>query len=382
MLRNIVKSLPSPIQRAAFGAVQFYNFNRHHINLVKERPFRSFQGKHVAVVGFFSSGTGVARAAEFVALTLEGRGSKVVRIDISSSIRKAKPDERFLSPADCYSLDISDVVFVVNPGQPSISTFKKKWLLERTIIGHWIWELDRVPELWKRASESYDEIWAATDLLKDSIQATLSGFDRPLKVMPYAIHEDPFPNVDIARRAIVREREQFSSACFVIGYSFAVGSNYARKNPEDAVRAFFDAFPENENVRLLLRSNDLSDWPIQRAALERVVNGDSRVVIYDKSRHIGIHDFYAAIDVYLSPSRAEGYGLNLVEAAQSGLPVITGGWRIAPEILALDGVHEVGFDIEKVDDPQGHYTRIRDAVWSKPRVNELSSVLKTMYSSR
>jgi glycosyltransferase involved in cell wall biosynthesis len=377
-----VKSLPSPIQRAAFGAVQFYNLNRDHVNLVKERPFRSFQGKHVAVVGFFSSGTGIARAAEFVAITLEGRGLKVARVDISSSIRKAKPDERFLSPVDCYPLDISDVVFVVNPGQPSISMFDKKWLIERTIIGHWIWELDRVPRSWLRASESYDEIWAATDLLVESIRATLLGFKRPIVVVPYAIQKDPFSKIDSTRRDAVRAREQIPSGGFAVGYSFAVGSNYARKNPEDAVIAFCDAFPKNEDVRLLLRSNDLSDWPLQRLALERVVNGDHRILIYGKSRHISIHDFYAAIDVYLSPSRAEGYGLNLVEAAQSGLSVITGAWRIAPEILALPGVHTVGFDMEKVEDPQGHYTGIKDAVWSRPRVNELSSLLKTMYSSR
>ena len=53
------------------------------------------------------------------------------------------------------------------------------------------------------------------------------------------------------------------------------------------------------------------------------------------NNRLPINDFYAAIDIYLSTSRAEGYGLNLVEAAQAGIPVVTTGWRLAPEIAAL-----------------------------------------------
>jgi glycosyltransferase involved in cell wall biosynthesis len=101
-------------------------------------------------------------------------------------------------------------------------------------------------------------------------------------------------------------------------------------------------------------------------------------VIYDRDRQIGIAEFYAAIDVYLSSSRAEGYGLNLVEAAQSGLPVITGAWRIAPEILSLPGIHAVGYAIEPVHDPQGHYANIPDATWSRPDIDEMAALLRAM----
>jgi glycosyltransferase involved in cell wall biosynthesis len=301
----------------------------------------------------------------------------VARVDISSAIGRQNIDQRYLKPSDCYALGISDVVFVTNPGQPSLSVFKREWLLERTIIGHWIWELEKIPAFWAQSAGSYDEIWAATDLLKDAIRAGLPGFDRPLRVVPYAIHRDPFPTIEPARREAVRAREHLKHSDFVVGYSFAIGSNYNRKNPEGAVDAFMRAFPNDKDVRLFLRSKDMRDWPIQRAALERAIKGDNRIRLYDADRNIGIHDFYAAIDVYLSPSRAEGYGLNLVEAAQSGLPVVTGSWRIAPEILQLPGICTVGFDVEKVQDPQGFYPD-RNAIWSRPNVDELAAFLKSM----
>jgi glycosyltransferase involved in cell wall biosynthesis len=381
MLRKFLKLLPAPVRRRVSKVHQLYRLRRNQIDLRSERPFRSFDGRHVAVAGVFSAGSGLARAAELVALTLEGRGSKVARVDLTVSFRlKAQnADARCISPADCYALDITDVLIVTNPDQPSLLAFDRKWLYDRTIIGHWIWEIELFPRFWERASDSYDEIWTATDLLRTSIKANLPRFDRPLRLLPYAILKDPFPKISPPYRGAVRTKEGIPSGTFVVGYSFSVDSNYYRKNPEDAVRAFFLTFSQEKDVLLVLRSNDLDNRPIERAALEKLIGGDSRVRVYDAARPIGIRDFYAAIDVYLSPSRAEGYGLNLVEAAQSGLPVVTGGWRIAPEILALPGVHTVGFEMEKVHDPQGHYTDIKNAMWSRPNIDELASFLRQMH---
>ncbi len=343
-----------------------------------ERPFRSFDGGHVALAGVFSAGSGLARAAELAALTLESRGSKVTRVDLTASfgLTVHHPDERCILPADCGSRDITDVLVVMNPDHPSLSAFDRKWLLGRTIIGHWIWELEILPRLWGKAAGSYDEIWAGTEYNLDTIRTNLLGFDRPLRLLPYAIEKDPFPAINPMRRDTVRVREGIASDTFVVGYSFSVDSNYYRKNPEDAVKAFFRAFPDVTNVLLILRSHDLGNRPLERTALEKLVGDDSRIRIYDTHHRLGIHDFYAAIDCYMSPSRAEGYGLNLVEAAQSGLPVVAGGWRIAPEILALPSVHTVGFKMERVHDPQGHYAGIKNAMWSRPDVQELAAFLQ------
>ena len=79
-----------------------------------------------------------------------------------------------------------------------------------------------------------------------------------------------------------------------------------------------------------------------------------------------ISDFYAAIDLYASPSRCEGYGLNLVEAAQWDIPVITSGWRLPEEIKALKTVVLIPYGLVHIDDPQGHYRNIKNARWSEP----------------
>lgn len=368
--------MPPALQRAAFNAYRHYVLFRDRIDLGRRRPFRTYSGRHVVVAGYFGSKTGLARAAELVALTLEQRGVKVTRVDIFKGGKN--PVAGALSPARC-SPDVSDVVFVSNPGQLALSNFDRDWLLDRTLIGHWIWELEAAPKYWEKASSSFDEIWGATDLLVDVIKRRLPGFDRPIRVLPYAIHQSPQIAVSKDRREAVRRREGFSDQTFVAGYSFAIGSNYLRKNPEGAIEAFRRAFP-SEDALLLLRSVDLDQWLGYRRRLFAAANNDPRIRIYGGTAKIGINDFYAALDAYVSPSRAEGYGLNLVEASQSGLPVITGGWRIPDEILSLPGVIDIGFELEPLPhDPQGHYLNLEDAVWSVPDVDEMAESLRRLY---
>lgn len=377
MLRKVFRALPPSVRLRVDRLRESRRQRRDRFDLARHRPFRTFVGKHVVVAGVFGSGTGLGRAAELAALTLEERGSKVTRVDLTAalSLPLPHPDQRCIAPSQCRGGDVTDVVIVLNPDQPAWRVFDRDWLVGRTVIGHWIWEIEQFPPFWAAASDGFDEIWAGTDLVLDAIRHVLPDFTRPLRLLPYAIARDPFPKVEAVRRSAVRTREGIGADTFVAGYSFAAASNYYRKNPEDAVRAFQRAFPQRDDVRLALRCNDFKLRPLERAALARVIAGDRRVLIYDEERRIGIGDFYAAIDLYLSSSRAEGYGLNLVEAAQSGLPVITGAWRIAPEILSLPGVHAVGYTLEPLDDPQGHYAGIKGAVWSRPDVAEMAALL-------
>lgn len=359
---------------------------RNPLNLAKHRPLKRFSGEHVAVAGLFSTSTGLGRAAELVALTLEHRGHRVSRVNISEALglHDAGSDKVFLRPSDCAFLDISAVVFVINPDHAAPSAFDAEWLLQRCVVGHWIWELDTAPSFWRHLVVSYDEIWAPTELVADVIRDNISASGRPVEVVPYGVDLDPMPLVTRGQREDSRSRMGLSTVDFVAGYSFAVDSNYYRKNPEDAVRMFRLAFPSSEDVsaRLLLRCKDLANRPAERARLEGLIGSDPRISIFDAHNSIGIVDFYAALDIYVSTSRSEGYGLNLVEAYQAGLAVVTCGWRIAPEITRRKGVLTTGFELIKINDPQGHYAGISGARWAAPDIQEMADILTSYRNGR
>lgn len=375
--RGLSRFIPAPL-RPGIGARQLLQL-RNRLKIAKFRPPRSFRGDHVGVAGLFRTATGLGRAAELVALTLEHQGHRVTRIDMTNEIgiKISQPTE-FTGPADCLSMDITDVVFVINPNHLAPDKFDRTWLLQRCIIGHWIWEIEILPWYWQPTLASYDEIWAPTDLVRDVIQSSYA-LDRPVKVLPYGVDLDPMQATAKVDRDEVRGRLGLTKAEFVAGYSFAVDSNYYRKNPEDAVRAFLTAFPEPNDraARLFLRCNDFANRPAERRRLETLIGTDSRIRIFDINDRIGIVDFYAALDVYISTSRAEGYGLNLVEAAQAGVQVISCRWRLAPEISSRAKIRTTGFELVNVVDPQGHYAGLKGATWAAPDLAEMAALLRS-----
>lgn len=333
----------------------------HDRKFDRNRTRKVFAGNDVLVAGLFGTTTGLGRAAELVALTLESQGCKVTRWDVTAALGEpvTRPHSNPAVIPDC-----TDVICVFNPTLRVDRAFSAEWLLERCVVGHWIYELETVPAAWAKSFRFYDQVWAPTEYVREAIETRLSA---PVRVVPYGAHLAPLP------RAV-----RAPSPDFVVGYSFAVNSNYFRKNPEDAVRIFKMAFPDDDGVKLYLRSNDLNDRPRERRMLEAVIGGDSRISIFDSQNRIGLLDFYNAIDVYLSPSKAEGYGLNLVEAAQSGVPVICNGWRLPNDITSLPGVMTAGYHLEPVSDPQGSYADLRNARWAAPDLAEMASLLRSM----
>ena len=374
----LAKRLPRPLRHVLSNWRRLYH-SRRIVNLESIRPRKSFAGRHVVVAGLFGTTSGIGRAAELVALTLERDGHCVERVDLTDAlgIPVRRPSALKL-PSDCTAIDASDVVMVINPDRPNIfAPFDSEWLLRRCLIGHWIWEIETLPKHWAKASDAFDEIWAPTDLVLDVIRSDIPRFRGAMRVVPYAIDLDPTPPRNAVTRETVRRRLGFDDKTFVVGYSFSGSSNYYRKNPEAAVAAFTRAFPKSgpQPAALLLRALEINDFRAELKQLKRAIGSDDRVRLFGEATALSLSDFYAAIDVYISPSRAEGYGLNLVEAAQSGVDVITNGWRLAPEIAVLPRIRTVSHRLVGIDERQDHYGRIKAARWSEPDIEEMADLL-------
>src|SRR4051812_35989939 len=102
MFRIALRLLPPALRRRISRTRQTHRLKDSHFDLSKYRTSRSFEGTHVAVAGVFSAGSGLARAAELVARTLEDHGSIVTRVDLTSCLGLTpSPDATsYLSPAD------------------------------------------------------------------------------------------------------------------------------------------------------------------------------------------------------------------------------------------------------------------------------------------
>lgn len=339
------------------------------------------------IIGLFSSPTGVGQGARLMYADCRARGRTVVAIDVTEALRlpSGRRPEGVSGPEALDDAAPGLVVAHLNPplyghfyGRIPKALRKKSFM-----VGYWAWELPRVPETWAIDAALVDEIWTPSAFVANAVRATFGeGECPPVRVVPHAVRACPLgPPIVPERRRCVRRHHGLPEDAFVVGYSFAMASNFARKNPLATIAAFRAAFPDEEAALLLLRCNDLADWPPGREALLAAARADPRIrLIGGTCPTMPIEAFYAAIDVLLSLHRSEGYGLTIAEAASLGVPVIATGWGLAEELCAEPLVRTVSYRLVAVEDPQGAYDSTQ--VWAEPDVAEAASALRQLWAER
>jgi UDP-glucose:(heptosyl)LPS alpha-1,3-glucosyltransferase len=135
-----------------------------------------------------------------------------------------------------------------------------------------------------------------------------------IRVIPNGIDATQFsPSARMALRAEARRRRNFQESDFVL---LLIGNDWRVKGLETVLRA----------------ASTLRDLPVLLIA----AGDDSPEVFSDLAKSLGISercrfepsredvlDFYAAADLYVSPSREDSFGLPVAEAMACGLPAIT-----------------------------------------------------------
>jgi glycosyltransferase involved in cell wall biosynthesis len=117
----------------------------------------------------------------------------------------------------------------------------------------------------------------------------------------------------LARRSKARQRRSFRDEDFVL---LLIGNDWRNKGLPTILEAVA-ALP-GLPVRLLVVGNDNVELFRARA----VQLGVQKRCCWERSS-LEVLDFYAAADVYVSPSREDSFGLPVAEAMACGLPVIT-----------------------------------------------------------
>ena len=127
-------------------------------------------------------------------------------------------------------------------------------------------------------------------------------------------------------RAQARRRWGFAAEDFVVGH---VGSFTEEKGQDVAIAAMTPIVEKPPHARLMLAG----DGP-RRAALEAARKASSaRDAIRLLGRVEDLTEFFAALDLYLMPSRAEGLGSSALLAMAHGLPVVASRVGGLPEVV-------------------------------------------------
>jgi glycosyltransferase involved in cell wall biosynthesis len=170
-----------------------------------------------------------------------------------------------------------------------------------------------------------------------------------------------------------------------------LGKYEQRKGYDQLFEAFARAFRGRADVQLLIKG----DYFINQAAKAAELNGRLAALALDNVKLVtgafgndDLSALYSYADGFVFPSRAEGWGLPLIEAIASGLPVAATNYSGHSEFLsAIDGLYQpVQYATVPITDPEfqrfwpsddGQY-----GCWAQADIDDLARCMTQMVDDR
>lgn len=223
------------------------------------------------------------------------------------------------------------------------------------VIVYSMWETTSVPK------DQIEEINKAATLLYVPCRQHLESFQEcgvhiPSKVLHHGVDATQFPYLQRDPRDL-----------FVFG---SFGDLSLRKGTDVLIRAFQDEFSAREPVRLLLKSS------VRSHAYEMK---DPRITLISGFMNQSeLLDYLRDVDVFVLPSRGEGFGLCGLEAMSTGLPVIATNWSGPVEYLDPEYSFPLRFRLVDAKGIEANSVRYFGQ-WAEPDYEHLRYLLRWVY---
>ena len=308
----------------------------------------------VNVVGYFNRQCGLSNNARSIASLLERHGVTVCRI---AAKKQFFHDVEFTSDAPQGNVTIwcVNATELINNGEftPEYSPGN---------VGVFMWELEfNLPTHFHLAATKMTELWTQTDFLA-RICAGYRLARIPMWIDEHIQYPDSYPK----------------DPRFTVLYTFDCASIWRRKNPQATIAAFRQAFPNGENVRLIMKVNR----PDKRFFndLTRSSHGMPVHWLTENLPRAEYWKMLRSVDCYLSLHRSEGIGLTIAEAISVGIPVIATGYGGNVDFCDKRCGVVVPFTMVPNDQKHGPYPK--GAMWAEPDVDAAADALRWMYHDR
>jgi len=172
---------------------------------------------------------------------------------------------------------------------------------------------------------NYKKIIAISEKTKQEIIENYKIPSEDIVVIPLGVDLDEFtPDNRKVYRKEIREKYKISDEEIVLLF---VGYDFRRKGLEFVIRAI-DRL-KNKNIKLMVIGKD-KILPYENLA--RQLNLSDKIIF--AGAQIEMNKFYSAGDIFVFPTMYEPFGLVIIEAMASGLPVIVSKLAGAAELIS------------------------------------------------
>ena len=260
-------------------------------------------------------------------------------------------------------------LFHVNPQEVGLAYLylnKDIWR-DRYNIAFWLWELEEFPQEYQEAIKFFDEIWTPSEFASSSIRKVT---DKPVYTLPYYVTAGKDENCGRADFGLPEDK-------FLYLIMYDTNSTMARKNPVGALDAYKKAFPvEDEHVGLVIKMNNpkQEDLEVLREQTKGYQNLYLIAEVLDKPK---VNSLIAAVDVFVSLHRAEGFGLVMAEAMLLDTVCVATDWSSNTEFMDADSACMVSFRKVEIQETSGNYKK--GYRWAEPNVEEAAGYMRRLY---
>lgn len=190
-------------------------------------------------------------------------------------------------------------------------------------IGHTIFETNSLPQSFVSGCNRMDRIIVPTPFHVEAFRQ--AGVTVPLQVIPEGVDTDRFTPEGPVLSTIPRR----------FTFLWVAQLSY-RKGFDLVLKAFLELFAHHEDVQLVMRSylSDGSQRDLDQVAdLIKFFRAEElgglnagHIYLLDNVPDVHLPALYRSAQVLVAPFRGEGWGLPIIEALASEVPVITTGW--------------------------------------------------------
>ena len=236
-----------------------------------------------------------------------------------------------------------------------------------------VFESTRIPENILSVCQTSEQVWVPTDWGRSVLVANGIRSDR-IRVIPEAVDGNQFHTH--GRKPYRKDRPfRFLS----------IGKYEQRKSLDETIDAFAQVYANTPAIELIIKSNYFTNHDQKFQQLKsRIQNLTNVSLLWGEMPRNELAELYRSCDAFVLPSRAEGWGLPLIEAAASGLPIITTLYSGHTEFLQHipSSVLPVTYTVDPVSCPeyQSYYPDNQGnwGSWARPDVVSIASAMQTV----
>lgn len=269
-------------------------------------------------------------------------------------------------------LNKSKNIIINNPTEIVIHSIPSGWnsLLKNSdiqyntntkIIGRTVWEFEKVlPEWIDDINNSVVNIVSVPTQWNKDIFIN-AGITKPIVVEPhiyvnYHYHKHTFEH--LLKKSILLNEKNVTAKDFSDYYKFyCISQLTSRKGIENTVESFCEAFNENDNVLLLLKTfrknysieEQIKTVEYLKSLINKYPNHAPILYIKDELNYDEMKSFHDIGDCYFSLTKTEGFGLGGFDAFHSQKDIIVTGYGGHVEYLGNTHTGLVSYKLEPVN---------------------------------